>query len=98
MRILTPEGEGKMWQATKPGSGEGAMPIPIELLAQQVLQLPAQDRARLLDQVIGSLDADRERDARWNALAAERDAEANASPSTLVSGPEAVARIRAGLE
>ena len=98
MGILTLEGEGKMWQATKLGSGEGAMPTPIELLAQQVLQLPARDRARLLDQVIGSLDADRERDARWNALAAERDAEANASPSTLVSGPEAVARIRAGLE
>ena len=74
------------------------MPTPIELLAQQVLQLPAQDRVRLLDQVICSLDADRERDARWNALAAERDAEANASPSTLVSGLEAVARIRAGLE
>ena len=98
MGILTLEGEGEMWQATKSGSGEGAMPIPIELLAQQVLQLPAQDRARLLDQVIGSLDADRERDARWNALAAERDAEADASPSVLVAGPEAVARIRAGLE
>ena len=31
-------------------------------------------------------------------LAAERDAEADASPSVLVAGPEAVARIRAGLE
>ena len=46
----------------------------------------------------GELDADQERDARWNALAAERDAEADASPSVLVAGPEAVARIRAGLE
>ena len=74
------------------------MPVPVDVLAQQVLQLPASDRARLLDQVISSLDADRERDARWNALAAERDAEADADPAVLVSGPQATARIRAGLK
>lgn len=73
------------------------MSLPVDVLAQQVLQLPAPDRARLLDQVIGSLDADRERDARWNELAARRDAEADGDPTTLVSGPEALARIRAGL-
>lgn len=55
--------------------------------------MPAPDRARLLDQAVGSLDADRARDARWNELAARRDAD----PITLVSGPEALARIRAGL-
>lgn len=71
------------------------MSVPIEVLAQQVLQLPAEDRARLLDRVIDSLDADRERDARWNAVAARRDAEADANPSTLVPGPEALARLRA---
>ena len=79
------------------GYREKAMTIPVEVLAQQVLQLSAPDRARLLDQVINSLDADRERDARWNALAAQRDAEAEADPSVLVSGPEAIARIRASL-
>jgi hypothetical protein len=73
------------------------MPVPVELLAQQVLQLPASDRARLLDQVINSLDADRERDARWNRVAATRDAEADADPSVLVSGPEVIARLRASL-
>lgn len=73
------------------------MTAPIELLVQKVLQLPATDRDRLLDQVISSLDAHRERDARWNALAAQRDAEAEADASVLVSGPEAIARIRAGL-
>lgn len=73
------------------------MPLPVEVLVQQVLQLRASDRARLLDQVISSLDADRERDAQWNALAANRDAEADLDPSVLVSGPEAVARIRASL-
>jgi hypothetical protein len=73
------------------------VPVPVELLTQQVLQLAPTERARLLDQVIGSLDADRERDARWNQLAAERDAEADADPSVLVSGPDALARIRASL-
>lgn len=81
-----------------PELGEGAMSVAIELLTQQVLQLPAADRARLLDQVVSSLDADRERDARWNALAAERDAEADADPAVIVSGPQAVARIHAGLK
>ncbi|RVT53452.1 hypothetical protein [Rubrivivax albus] len=73
------------------------MTVPIELLAQQLLQLSASDRARLLDQVIRSLDADRERDTRWNALAAQRDAEADADASVLVQGPEAMARVRASL-
>ena len=31
------------------------MPVPIEVLAQQVLQLPAPERARLLDQVSAAL-------------------------------------------
>ena len=73
------------------------MSVPVELLAQQVLQLPTTERARLLDQVIGSLDADRERNARWNQLAAQRDSEADADPSLLVSGPDALARIRTSL-
>jgi hypothetical protein len=73
------------------------MSVPVELLTQQVLQLPPTERARLLNRVIGSLDADRERDARWNQLAAERDAEADADPSVLVSGPDALARVRAKL-
>jgi hypothetical protein len=74
------------------------MSVPVEVLAQQVLQLPPSERSRLLNQVIESLDADRERDARWNAVAAQRDAAADADPELLVSGPEAMARIRAILE
>lgn len=73
------------------------MSVSVEVLAQQVLQLSQSERARLLDRVIASLDADRERDARWNALAARRDAEADSDASLLVSGPEALARIRAAL-
>lgn len=73
------------------------MTLPVEVLAQQVLQLESSDRAKLLSQVITSLDSDRARDAKWNALAAQRDAEADADPTVLVSGPEAIARIRAAV-
>jgi hypothetical protein len=73
------------------------MSVPVEVLTQQVLQLPSAERAKLLSQVIGSLDSDKARDAKWNALAAERDAQADADPSLLVSGPEAIARIRASV-
>jgi hypothetical protein len=74
------------------------MSIPVEMLARQVLQLSPSDRAKLLSQVITSLDSDSARDAKWTALAAQRDAEADADPSVLVSGPEALARIRAAVE
>ena len=74
------------------------MSVPVEVLAQQVLQLPASDRAHLLSQLISSLDSDKARDAKWCAVAARRDAQADADPSLLVSGPEALARIRAAVE
>ena len=73
------------------------MSLPVEVLARQVLQLDSADRAKLLSQVITSLDSDRARDAKWNVLAAQRDAQADADSSLLVSGPEALARIRAAV-
>jgi Putative addiction module component len=73
------------------------MSVPVEVLTQQVLQLPPAERASLLNQVISSLDSDKARDAKWDAVAARRDAEADADPSLLVSGPEALDRIRAAL-
>ena len=36
----------------------------------------------------------RARDARWHALAAERDAQADADPALLVPADEALARLR----
>ena len=73
------------------------MPLPVEVLAREVLQLPTSDRAKLLDQVISSLDSDHERDAKWNALAAQRDAEADGDPTSLVPAAEALARLRASI-
>ena len=74
------------------------MSVPSEVLAQQVLQLPPSDRAQLLSPLIRSLHSDKRTDAKWNAAAARRDAQADADPKLLVSGPEALARIRAAVE
>ncbi len=52
------------------------MTRPLEALAEEVLQLPTEARSKLLDRVVASLDADRERDRAWDELATRRDAEA----------------------
>lgn len=73
------------------------MSIPIEVLEAEVLRLPQVERARLLDRVVASLDADKARDEAWERLAAKRDAELESGASSPVSGPEAIARLRAEL-
>ncbi len=73
------------------------MSLPIEALEAELLRLPSVERARLLDRVVASLDADRARDEAWDRLAAVRDAEIESGASAPVSGPEAVERIRSEL-
>ena len=59
------------------------MSRPLEVLAEEVLQLPTDARSKLLDRVVASLDADRKRDEAWDALAARRDAEIESGQDTL---------------
>jgi hypothetical protein len=73
------------------------MSMPIEALEAELLRLPTIERARLLDLVVASLDADKGRDEAWDQLAALRDAEIDSGLSTPVSGPEAIRRLRANL-
>lgn len=70
----------------------------LEALAEEVLQLPAEARSKLLDRVVASLDADRKRDEAWDALAARRDAEIESGQDSVVPGPEVLARLRAELK
>ncbi|EGK71498.1 hypothetical protein METUNv1_02185 [Methyloversatilis universalis FAM5] len=74
------------------------MPRPLEALAEEVLQLAPEARARLLDRVVASLDADRARDAAWDALAAERDAELESGEAVAIPVEQTLARLRAELE
>ena len=70
----------------------------IEALASEVLQLPTADRTRLLDRVVASLDADAERDAAWDDLAARRDAEIEEGTAEAVPLDDVLARLRAELQ
>ena len=51
------------------------MSTTLEALQAEVLRLSPKDRARLLDRLITSLDADTEVEAAWDAVAAAREAE-----------------------
>ena len=70
----------------------------LEVLQAQVLQLPAHQRAQLLDRVVASLDASPNanpaRDAAWDALAAQRDAEIESGAVAEVPLAEVMARLR----
>lgn len=69
------------------------MSRPVEALAEEVLSLPTAQRATLLDRVVASLDADRQRDAAWDALAAQREAELEAGTVRTVPLDEVLARL-----
>ena len=71
------------------------MGMPVEVLESELLQLPKADRIRVLDRVVASLDADTARDAAWDAVAAQRDAEADQDPSVLFELDDVFARLRA---
>jgi hypothetical protein len=73
------------------------MTITLEALEVEVLRLPAADRARLLDRVVASLDADSGRDAAWDAVAARRDAEIELGTATEVSVDEVLTNLRSEL-
>lgn len=74
------------------------MAIPLEALESEVLRLPAADRKRLLERVVASLDADAERDAAWDAVAAAREAQAGRDPSLIVPLDGVLDQIRAELK
>jgi len=71
------------------------MPSTLETLQAEVLRLPPKDRARLLDRLIASLDADTEAEAAWDAVAAAREAEMNAGTTQPVPLDAALARLAA---
>jgi hypothetical protein len=74
------------------------MGMPVEVLESELLRLPKADRIRVLDRVVASLDADAARDAAWEQVAAQRDAEADRDPSVLLPLDDVLARLRAELQ
>ncbi len=74
------------------------MDTPLEALESQVLRLSAADRARLLDRVVASLDADAARDTAWDAVAANREELARNDPTLMVSTDSVLEQLRAELK
>jgi len=69
----------------------------LEIIEAEVLKLPPADRTHLLERLIASLDTDPEAEAAWALEADHREAALDAGEATAVSGPEAIARLRARL-
>ena len=71
------------------------MSTTLETLQAEVLSLSPADRARLLDRLIASLDADAEVEAAWDALADRREAEMDAGAVQAVPLAAALSRLEA---
>ena len=73
------------------------MAIPIDVLEAEALSLPKADRSRLVDRLLASLGHDPEWEEAWSQEADRRESRIVDGEAQWVSGPEAVARIRASL-
>ena len=71
------------------------MASTIEMLEAEALQLPAADRARLVERLIASLDMDPELEEVWAAEVERRNAEIESGTVPLIPGPEALAELKA---
>ena len=67
----------------------------VETLEAAALQLTPADRARLVDRLIASLDADREVEEAWAAEVERRQTEIENGAVSLLPGPETLAKLKA---
>ncbi|HTO46847.1 MAG TPA: addiction module protein [Burkholderiales bacterium] len=71
------------------------MSSTVEALEAEALQLSASERARLVERLIASLDADPEVEEAWATEVERRDAEIESAAVSLIPGPEALAKLKA---
>ena len=71
------------------------MSSTVEVLEAEALQLSAAERARLVERLIASLDIDPDVEEAWAAEVERRNAEIESGAVSLISGPEALARLKA---
>lgn len=71
------------------------MTAPVEDLVAQALSLPPEDRARLVERLIASLEPQSAAQAAWMQVSKARRDEVRAGKVEMVPGEEALARIRA---
>ena len=70
----------------------------VETLEAAALQLTLADRARLVDRLIATLDADPDVEDAWAAEVERRQAEIENGTVSLLSGPETLAKLKAEFE
>jgi putative addiction module component (TIGR02574 family) len=70
------------------------MSSTVELIEAEALQLSASERARLVERLIASLDIDPDVEEAWAAEVERRNAEIESGAVSLVSGPEALAKLK----
>jgi len=70
------------------------MSSTVETLEAEALRLPPSDRARLIERLIASLDADPEVEEAWAAEVARRQAQIESGSVSLLSGPESLAKLK----
>lgn len=73
------------------------MSLPIADLEAQALNLPPEDRARLLERLIASFEPESPAQAAWMQLARRRRDDVRAGRIQMGPGDEALARVRARL-
>ena len=69
-------------------------PTTLEALQAQVLNLPKEDRARLLERLVASLDVDPQAEEAWEQLAEARERELSSGHAVAVPLEDAMARLR----
>ncbi len=71
------------------------MSSTIESVEAEALQLSTAERARLVERLIASLDADPEVEEAWAAEVERRHAEIESKTVSLLPGAETLAKLRA---
>ncbi len=71
------------------------MELTLEVLQTEVMKLSAEDRSRLLDTLLDSMDQDEDTEHEWEQLADRRDAELDSGAVEAVDGATVLARLRA---
>lgn len=71
------------------------MSTTLEILQAQVMSLSKEDRSRLLERLVASLDPDTEAEEEWDRLAAQRESELTSGAVTGISLEDALAQLRA---
>lgn len=71
------------------------MTRPLEALQAEILNLPPADRARLIEQLIASLDRDAETEMAWDRLAVERELQSDSGAKKSTPLADVVKRLEA---